>query len=41
MTLRIKHVVLLMATPRDASPNTSPMAGESQTGAYVGMMHTF
>ncbi|MCR4465297.1 porin, partial [Burkholderia sp. SCN-KJ] len=20
---------------------TSPMTGESQTGAYVGMMHTF
>ncbi|AYZ62307.1 porin [Burkholderia multivorans] len=31
----------LLATPRDATPNTSPMAGESQTGAYVGMMHTF
>ncbi|ONB55045.1 porin [Burkholderia pseudomallei] len=31
----------LLATPRDATPNTSPLAGESQTGAYVGMMHTF
>ncbi|MDE1181734.1 porin [Paraburkholderia sp.] len=30
-----------MATPRDDSPNTSPLAGQSQTGAYVGMMHTF
>lgn len=31
----------LLATPRDATSGTSPMTGESQTGAYVGMMHTF
>ncbi|WP_114810088.1 porin [Paraburkholderia kururiensis] len=31
----------VFATPRDANPNTSPLAGESQTGAYVGMMHNF
>jgi predicted porin len=31
----------VFATPRDAQPNTSPLAGESQTGAYVGIMHTF
>lgn len=31
----------VFATPRDSSSATSPMAGESQTGVYVGMMHTF
>jgi predicted porin len=31
----------VFATPRDAQPNTSPLAGESQTGAYIGMMHNF
>ncbi|MDR5782725.1 porin [Caballeronia sp. LZ065] len=31
----------VFATPRDASSPTSPLAGESQTGAYVGMMHIF
>jgi predicted porin len=31
----------LEASPRDATNNTSPLAGESQTGAYVGMMHQF
>jgi predicted porin len=31
----------VFATPRDSSLPTSPMAGESQTGVYVGMMHTF
>jgi len=31
----------VFATPRDADPSTSPMAGQSQTGAYVGMMHLF
>jgi predicted porin len=31
----------VFATPRDAEPTTSPMAGESQTGAYIGMMHVF
>lgn len=31
----------LLATPRDANPNTSPPTGESQTGAYIGMMHAF
>ncbi|PXW14965.1 porin [Paraburkholderia caballeronis] len=31
----------VFATPRDADPGTSPMAGQSQTGAYVGMMHLF
>ena len=31
----------VFATPRDSSSPTSPMAGESQTGAYIGMMHTF
>jgi predicted porin len=31
----------LLATPRDATPNTSPLAGESQTGGYIGVMHSF
>lgn len=31
----------LLATPRGATSSTNPMTGESQTGAYVGMMHTF
>lgn len=31
----------VFATPRDSTSPTSPMAGESQTGAYVGMMHVF
>jgi predicted porin len=31
----------VFATPRDSSSPTSPMAGESQTGAYIGMMHVF
>ncbi|WP_175945964.1 porin [Caballeronia sp. BCC1704] len=33
----------VFATPRnsDASTSTSPLAGESQTGAYVGLMHIF
>jgi predicted porin len=31
----------VFATPRNSSSATSPMAGESQTGVYVGMMHTF
>ncbi len=31
----------VFATPRDSSTPTSPMAGQSQTGAYVGMMHVF
>ncbi|WP_407670586.1 porin [Paraburkholderia megapolitana] len=31
----------VFATPRDSNSPTSPIAGESQTGAYVGMMHVF
>ncbi len=31
----------VFATPRDSSSPSSPMAGESQTGAYIGMMHVF
>ncbi len=31
----------VFATPRDSSSPTSPNVGESQTGAYVGMMHVF
>ncbi|WP_322012318.1 porin [Paraburkholderia sp. J12] len=31
----------VFATPRGADPSTSPLAGESQTGAYIGMMHNF
>ncbi|WP_284504562.1 MULTISPECIES: porin [unclassified Caballeronia] len=31
----------VFATPRDADPGTSPLAGQSQTGAYIGMMHIF
>ena len=31
----------VFATPRDSSSPTSPLAGESQTGAYIGMMHLF
>ncbi|WNC88397.1 hypothetical protein RI103_11735 [Paraburkholderia sp. FT54] len=31
----------VFATPRDPSSATSPVAGESQTGVYVGMMNTF
>jgi len=31
----------VFATPRDSSTPTSPLPGESQTGAYVGMMHVF
>ncbi|MFM0135344.1 porin [Caballeronia grimmiae] len=31
----------VFATPRNADVSTSPLAGESQTGAYVGMMHIF
>jgi hypothetical protein len=31
----------VFATPRDSSSPTSPMAGESQTGVYVAVTHTF
>jgi hypothetical protein len=31
----------VFATARDSSPATSQMAGESQTGVYVEMMHAF
>lgn len=31
----------VFATPRGADPSTSPLAGEPQTGAYIGMMHNF
>jgi predicted porin len=31
----------LQASPRDAANNTNPLVGESQTGAYVGMLHQF
>ena len=31
----------VFATPRDLTTPTSPMAGQSQTGAYEGMMHVF
>lgn len=31
----------VFATPRGSDPSTSPLAGESQTGAYIGMMHNF
>jgi predicted porin len=31
----------LEATPRDGVPNTSPLVGQSQSGAYVGMVHVF
>jgi hypothetical protein len=31
----------LEAAPRDSTGNTNPLVGESQTGAYVGMMHQF
>ncbi|OLL28549.1 porin [Burkholderia sp. SRS-W-2-2016] len=31
----------LQASPRDSSSNTNPLVGDSQTGAYVGMMHQF
>ncbi|MBR8306236.1 porin [Burkholderia cenocepacia] len=31
----------LLVTPCDATSSTSPMTGEPQMGAYVGMMHTF
>ncbi|WP_087043304.1 hypothetical protein [Caballeronia ptereochthonis] len=32
---------LVFATPRAAGSCTSPMAGELQTGVYIGMMHVF
>lgn len=31
----------VFANARDSNSTTSPMAGQSQTGAYVGMMHSF
>jgi predicted porin len=31
----------LLANPREGSSSTSPLQGESQTGAYVGIMHQF
>lgn len=31
----------VFANSRGTTSSTSPLAGESQTGAYVGMMHTF
>jgi predicted porin len=31
----------LFATPRGSDSSTSPLAGESQTGAYVGVLHQF
>ncbi|EON14936.1 porin [Pandoraea sp. SD6-2] len=31
----------LLATPHDATLGTSPIAGKSQTGVYVGIMHTY
>jgi predicted porin len=31
----------VFATPHNSSLATSPMAGESQTAAYIGMKHTF
>ncbi|CAB3787780.1 hypothetical protein LMG28614_02569 [Paraburkholderia ultramafica] len=31
----------LEASPRNSTSNTSPLVGESQTGAYVGMLHQF
>jgi predicted porin len=31
----------VFATPRDSTSPTSPIAGESQTGAYIGIMHLF
>jgi predicted porin len=31
----------VFATPRDSDSPTSPLAGESQTGAYLGLMHLF
>ena len=31
----------LLANPREGTGSTSPLQGESQTGAYVGIMHLF
>ncbi|MBB5424050.1 porin [Paraburkholderia sp. CNPSo 3155] len=31
----------VFAMPGDSSTPTSPLPGESQTGAYIGMMHVF
>jgi predicted porin len=31
----------VFANPRGSTPNTSPLAGESQTGAYMGIMSNF
>jgi predicted porin len=31
----------VFATPRDSSTPTSPLVGESQTGAYMGILHAF
>ncbi|AJK49364.1 porin [Burkholderia plantarii] len=31
----------LIATSRDSTSGTNPLTGESQTGAYVGIMHNF
>ncbi len=31
----------LIASSRDATNGTNPLTGESQTGAYVGIMHNF
>jgi predicted porin len=31
----------LLANPREGTGSTSPLQGESQTGAYVGIMHQF
>ncbi|HEY1996668.1 porin [Paraburkholderia sp.] len=31
----------LLANPREGSSSTSPLQGESQTGAYLGIMHLF
>jgi hypothetical protein len=31
----------VFATPRDSTSPTSPIAGESQSGAYIGIMHLF
>ncbi|RFU49906.1 porin [Paraburkholderia sp. DHOC27] len=31
----------LLANPREGSGSTSPLQGESQTGAYVGILHQF
>jgi predicted porin len=31
----------LLANPREGTGSTSPLQGESQTGAYLGIMHLF